>query len=358
MDRRFAFLFVVLFATGCKQDPYMSAHLEVLGAERRALEDRVIDLEIELERTQKRLEVKDGSGSSARRTREDRSQDTEAPVIQIPGLGDDLPSILRPPPVNEGQPADRVLPSPNGDSARTSPRYQLPIRPINVAARAPGDPRITHIALNPILTGGIDLDNKSGDDGLTIVLEPRNADNEFVPLAGPITVVLLDYTKRNEGSAALIARWKIDAPTVHKSIVNDEYAQGIQLRLPWSDHPPENSKLRLDIRYTTVDGRHLDARADVIVTLPGQSSARWTPRAPRSRNGYDHTPHDSQPPLNIARQPDTNKSAGSRRLPKATRAAFTIVTPAAEPVFDETPAPAESSSNPPASHRPTWQPNR
>jgi hypothetical protein len=360
MDRRFAFLFVVLVAAGCKQDPYMSAHLEVLGSERRALEDRVIDLEIELERSQKRLKEaqEDGSGSSSRRTRDTGSQDTEAPVIEIPGLDDDLPSILRPPPVDEGQPADRVLPSPNGDSARKSPRYQLPTRPINVTSRAPGDPRITHIELNPILTGGIDLDNTSGDDGLTIVLEPRNADNEFVPLAGPITVVLLDYAKRSEGSAALIARWKIDAPTVHKSIVNDEYGRGIQLRLPWSDGPPENSKLRLDIRYTTVDGRHLDAQADVFVTLPGQSSARWTPRAPRSSNGYDRAPHDGQPPVNIARQPSANKSAGSRGLPKATRAAFTIAPAAAEPVFGDTPGRTASSPGPPESNRPTWQPYR
>ena len=138
------------------------------------------------------------------------------------------------------------------------------------------------------LSGIADIrDESSGRTGqrLVIVLKPRNADNEFVPLAGPITVVLLDYAKRNQGSAALIARWKIDAPTVHNLILNDEYAQGIQLRLPWSDLPPENSKLRLDVRYTTADGRHLDTRADVFVTLPGQFSTRWTPRAPRSRNG-------------------------------------------------------------------------
>ena len=374
MDRRFAVLSVVLVAAGCQQNPYVSSHLEILSAERRALEDRVLDLEFELDRAQKRLDdYRDGrrgstsrrSGPTDRPSRDSGSQnavrgdDLMPPLIQIPGLDDDEPPTLQPPRVDEGQPADDVLPEPADDAAMKSPRYQKPTRSIAVTSRAPGDPRITHIELNPTLTGGTDFDQKLGDDGLVIVLEPRNADNEFVPLAGPITVVLLDYTKRNQGSAALIGRWKIDAPTVHKLILNDEYAQGIQLRLPWSDLPPENSKLRLDVRYTTADGRHLDTRADVFVTLPGQFSTRWTPRAPRSRNGYDPLPNNGQAPVNIARQPDANESAVSPRRPTVTQSAFTTVTRAAEPVADESPSLTESSPNPPKSKsRPIWQPFR
>ncbi len=63
MDRRFALLSVVLFAAGCQQSPYVSAHLEVLSAERRALEDRVLDLEFELDRAHKQLEDARDSGS-------------------------------------------------------------------------------------------------------------------------------------------------------------------------------------------------------------------------------------------------------------------------------------------------------
>jgi len=374
MDRRFAILSVVLVAAGCQQYPYVSSHLEILGAERRALEDRVLDLEFELDRAQKRLDdyrdggrgsTSRGSGPSERPSRDSRSQNADSgddvmpPTIQIPGLDDDEPPTLQPPRVDEGQPADGVLPGPGDDLAMRSPHYQKPTRSIAVTSRAPGDPRITHIELNPTLTGGSDFDNQSGDDGLIIVLEPRNADNEFVPLAGPITVVLLDYAKRNQGSAALIARWKIDASTVHKFILNDEDAQGIQLRLPWSDRTPENSKLRLDVRYTTADGRHLDALADVFVTLPGQFSTRWTPRAPSSRNGYDPSPDDVQAPVNIARQPDTNESAVSPRLPTVTQSAFTTVTRAAEPVSAEPPSQTESSPNPPETNsRPIWQPYR
>ncbi|MDP6467052.1 MAG: hypothetical protein QF918_04915 [Pirellulaceae bacterium] len=374
MDRRFAILSVVLVAAGCQQSPYVSSHLEILGAERRALEVRVLDLEFELDRAQKRLiDYQDGdrdatsrgSRSTERSSRDsgsqngDRGDDLMPPSIQIPGLGDDSPPTLEPPRVNEGRPADSVLPNSDGDSVMTSPRYQQPTRPIAITPRAPGDPRITHIELNPTLTGGTDFDRKSGDDGLIIVLEPRNADNEFVPLAGPITVVLLDYAKRNQGSAALIDRWKIDAPTVHKLMLNDQHVQGIQLRLPWSDRPPENSKLRLDVRYTTADGRHLDARSDVVVSLPGQYSARWTPRAPSSSSEHDPSPNDGQAPVNIARQPDMNESAGSPRMPTVTQSAFTIVSPATEPVSVGPTSQTGSSPIPPETgSRPTWQPIR
>ncbi len=344
MDRRFAFLScVVLLAAGCKQSPYVSSHLEILGAERRALEDRVLDLEFELAKKEKLLQSQGsagGSGSSERGPRpaasgrgSDRSSrspdpaddsDLGSPSIVIPGLDGDLSSPLEPPRVDEGQPADSVLPSPLGDSAMRSPRYQTPTRPASSRSRVPGDPRITHIKINPTLTGGTDFDRKSGDDGLVIVLEPRNADEEFVPLAGPITAVLLDYAKREEGAGAMVARWEIDAQNVHQAIVDDEYAKGIQLRLPWPDQLPEHSKLRLDVRYTTVDGRHLDARTDVHVTLPGQFSSRWTPRAP-STDGDDRETPGSQPPVNIAQQPGEKESARTNRTHNVVQSSFTTI---------------------------------
>jgi len=370
MDRRFTFIsVVVMFAAGCQQNPYVSSHLEILGAERRALEDRVLDLEFELERAEKKLKARNGgesSDASPRRSRpsprdaemEDEG-DLTSPLIITPGFDDDLPPTLEPPRVNEGRPTDGVLPIPSGDSASQSPRYQKPTRPIAVRSRGPGDPRITHIELNPTLTGGADFDRKSGDDGLVVVLEPRNADNEFVPLAGPVSVVVLDYAKRNEGTAAMVARWDVDAKNVHKAIVNDENGQGIQLRLPWPNAMPEHNKLRLDVRYTTADGRHLDSRADVYVTLPGQFSARWTPRAPRTSDGQEPAPNGNQSPVNIARQPESNESAANTHASDVVQSAFTTVARAAEIVSDE-PADikAKAADVSTAKSRPTWTPNR
>ena len=376
MDRRFTFLsFVVLLATGCQQNPYVSSHLEILGAERRALEDRVLDLEFELERAEKRLKDRgdnDSGSSTSRSSRpanrslrnsgagnsgEDDGSGFTSPSIVIPGQEDS--PLLEPPRVNEGRPVES-LPTPPGDSAMRSPRYQKPTRPISAASRGPGDPRITHIALNPTLTGGTDFDRKSGDDGLMVVLEPRNVDNEFVPLAGPITVVLLDYAKRDMGSDALVARWHIDAPNVHKAIVNDDDAQGIQLRLPWPDAAPEHSKLRLDVRYTTADGRHLDARADVYITMPGQFSARWTPRAPRSNSAPDATPSAGQEPVNVARQPDEKESAATTPTTDVIQSSFTTVSRAADIIADDAISPrvAEREEATESVGRPEWQPDR
>ncbi len=390
MDRRFAYLsLVVLIAAGCRQSPYVSSHLEILGAERRALEDRVLDLEFELERAEQKLQARGSdrdSGSEARSSQSrnsglgasDDEPDMTSPSIVIPGLEDGLPSTLEPPRVNEGRPTDTELPVPGGDSARRSPRYQTPTRQVAARSRGPGDPRITHIELNSTLTGGTDFDRKSGDDGLVIVLEPRNADNEFVPLAGPITAVLLDYAKRDQGTGALVARWEIDAKNVHKAIVNDDNARGIQLRLPWPGEAPEHSKLRLDVRYTTADGRRLDTRADVHITLPGQFSARWTPRAPRGPNNQGGPASGGQSPVNIAQQPGDNESAQRSRSSGVIQSAFTTVSPvpaskateAGPSVIKKTqaamPEASESEPGPQAKERkttmapprPTWQPVR
>ena len=49
---------------------------------------------------------------------------------------------------------------------------------------------------------------------------------------------------------------------------------------PWPDRPPENNRLHLFVRYTTRDGRKLEADQSVEVALPGEKAARWTPAGP------------------------------------------------------------------------------
>jgi hypothetical protein len=157
----------------------------------------------------------------------------------------------------------------------------------------------------------------------------------------------------------MVARWEIDAKNVHKAIVDDEFAQGIQLRLPWTDQMPEHSKLRLDVRYTTPDGRHLDARADVHITLPGQFSARWTPRAPRSPNDETGSPSGRQAPVNIAQQPKENESAKRSHAPAVIQSAFTTVAEAEEDgAGSATSATKTKPTAPESPTRPAWRPTR
>src|SRR6185503_16880184 len=60
----------------------------------------------------------------------------------------------------------------------------------NIAAQAKEpevtDKNVTHIQLNPLHTCGQDFDHAPGDDGISILIEPRNGANQFVPLARPV----------------------------------------------------------------------------------------------------------------------------------------------------------------------------
>lgn len=331
---------------GCRNDPYLNSHIEVLNAEKRALEDQLYELEYDYERKVAELEdakerlSKLGGGEGG------GSRPNQSPRIQLPDADDDFLD-LSPPTVTPGVPngARIELPTPNTGGRSTQRGIDTePVR-IGPALLEPDDPRITHIHIDPLHTGGSDFDQQPGDDGILVVLEPRNRNDAFVPLAGPLMVVVLDYVKRDAGAEARIAKWELTAQQVDRSLHNNSSQRGIYLRLPWGEERPESGKLMVAVRYTTADGRKLEATRDIFVTLPGQLSQRWTPR---SATG----PEEDKPQsgINIARQPSATDGASVTPTPPRREPVAGLIAP----VSHETPEPP-SADSPPA---PTWHPYR
>jgi hypothetical protein len=138
------------------------------------------------------------------------------------------------------------------------------------------DAEVTHIVLNQKLTGGFDFDkSKTGDEGVTVVIEPRNGDGAYVPLSGELTVVLLDPAE--EGEAQRIARFDFDAIEASRHLRKSLLGKGIHLDLRWPDQAPRHEIVRIAVRYTTPEGRKLEARRDVKIVLPIEAGGRWTP---------------------------------------------------------------------------------
>ncbi len=301
-------LATVLLLAGCQNDPYLASHIEILNAEKRALEDQLYELEYDFERklaelkeAQERLSQLDDQQTPTRSSRDTMT----APRVEMPADDDDFLDF-NPPTVTPGVSDEPRIELPRPDRRSGSLRHNSSSEPTPTSLMLiePDDPRITHIHINPSRTGGVDLDQMPGDDGITIVLEPRNKSDAFVPLAGPLSIVALDYAQRDAGSAARVARWELTAQQVERALRNQGSERGIYLRLPWTEQPPTNSKLLLAVRYTTADGRKLEARRDVFVTLPGQVSQRWTPRSSPADTGSD-----PQKGINVARQPSTTDGA-------------------------------------------------
>ncbi|MCA9120108.1 MAG: hypothetical protein H6822_23640 [Planctomycetaceae bacterium] len=337
---------ICALTSGCRNDPHINAHIEVLNAERRALEDQLYELEYNYERKVAELDEANAKLRELRSEEPPSQRSSSTPRVEIPDDEDNFLD-LSPPSVTPGVPDEPKIELPEpGNSGQTTSRG-LRTEPVAVGPTLldPDDPRITHIHIDPLHTGGSDFDQKPGDDGVMVVIEPRNRNDAFVPLAGPLTVVVLDYAKREAGDEARIAKWDLSAQQVDRSLHNNSSQRGIYLRLPWSGVRPESNKLMVAVRYTTADGRKLEATRDIYITLPGQLSQRWTPRSSSDSDG-----DEGQSSINIARQPSATD--GASNIPTPPRREPTVGPIAPISYEESTPT---STDEPPT---PTWRPYR
>jgi len=299
-----------LVAAGCRTAPANKA----LERENRYLEDTINELEHVLDRTQDSLDkcrlnsaAAAGPETPARRNGTQRpagSPDTSAPPAvrgpelspfrepphAPPGSGPaglptvEIPSQPLPPgqipeqlkgtrPGEPLEPGKSIRP---GDSKGAGRRRAPPgaredgrvlaAGATAVPARA-DSAAVARITLNRTLTGGFDLGDPPGDDGLAVVVEPRDARGKLVPAAGPISVALVDPGLAQ--SAARVAQWDLTAGQVAALYRRIPEGEGFFLRLAWPSARPVHSRLHLFVRYTTRDGRQLEARRELDVALPG-----------------------------------------------------------------------------------------
>jgi hypothetical protein len=171
----------------------------------------------------------------------------------------------------------------------------------------PVDARVTHIVFNSRLTGGVDLNGRPGDEGLMLVVEPRNADGQYVPLPGEVSIVVLDRSKT--GQDARVARWDYESVETSRFLRKTLFGRGIHLELPWPNQPPESERLEVHVRYTTVDGRKLEAEREVQVDPLDQAAGGWTP-ASKPLAAQSAVPEQPGPPDTGSRLAVADDSSG------------------------------------------------
>ena len=278
---------------GCRRDPYVDVYFDMLNTEKRLLEDRLFEAEYNYERALRELQAcrTKSAPSRARETRDE--DDRRAPPIEAP----DLPEIELPPgfsssdvrwsdrrarPVGTGV-APRFSdqfsdPSDQGEIVRSGRDRADPAPP--AGTRPPADQRVVAIDLNARRTGGIELDGMPGDDGISVLIEPRNAAGQFVAKSAAISIVLLDPLQRDE--QARFARWDFDLSAAQRMMQTQGSDRGLHVQVPWTDAPPTTDRLHLFVRYSTEDGRVLESDREIVLRLPGLVADRWTPRADSS----------------------------------------------------------------------------
>jgi hypothetical protein len=267
-------------------------------------------------------------------------RDSEAPRLP-PAPGVPSGDLVEPPPG-----VAPTLRAPGTSREPSSPRRSSPPRPKEVfegpaitQASAVSEPRsrtrdmenpperlnpdltIDRIVLNEAMSGGLNLDGKPGDELLGVAIEQRDAKDARMIAPGDVSIVVVDPAL--DGKASKIARWDFDSEEVARHVRRNREGAALQFELPWPKLPA-HSDLRLFVRFTTYDGRKLEANLPIEVEL--------------------------------------TESGGWKQKPEVAPAVHEEAEPPA-PSQTDAPAPpnpeeAPTSEPPPAARRSKWAPNR
>ncbi len=118
-------------------------------------------------------------------------------------------------------------------------------------------------------SGGANYDNKPGDDGVTVYLQPIDRDGDVVKVAGEIRIQLYDLAAAP--GRQLIGEYRVPAEECGSHWYGKLLTQHFTVKCPWPSGPPEHSNIT--IRATFIDdltGNVMTAQEAVEVALPAK----------------------------------------------------------------------------------------
>lgn len=114
------------------------------------------------------------------------------------------------------------------------------------------------------LTGGTDIDGCYGDDGLMVVVEPRDCQDETLKAPGSLHVLAMEIN--SQGIKTPIGAWDVAPDQLHRSWRKGLMGNGYTVTLPFQALP-STENVRVTARFVMPDGRVFEADKDVKVRL-------------------------------------------------------------------------------------------
>jgi len=114
-------------------------------------------------------------------------------------------------------------------------------------------------------TGGLDEDKCQGDEGILVVIVPRDGDDSAVKAAGQARVTALQLTP--EGVKLPLSTWDVSSTYLRRNWRTGLLSSGYYVALPWQV-VPQSDKLRVVVQFQTPDGAFFEAERDIQVRLP------------------------------------------------------------------------------------------
>lgn len=290
---------------GCKTD----VHSQLLERELRLQEDQIYCLQDKLENKCYQLDQLNDENASLRRqlgivdndpagmspgptsSRPARGPTPAEPLlvppaVELPSIsgGDDGPSFS-PPAARSGSPRARgeTLPNPGGIAPPTlegvpplpqesgSRGAGRPIRQLSFSESVAGEGTLTHLVINRTKTLCYDADGDGISEGLTLVVEPRDADERLVAVAGDLAVTVYEppHNAQQTVPGQPLASWAIPAAEAMRHFRRTSRARGLHFVLPWPAAAPHSRQVRVVTQLTRFDGSQLEAEAVASVRSAG-----------------------------------------------------------------------------------------
>jgi hypothetical protein len=285
----------IVLICGCKSD----VHHQLLERELRLQEDQIYCLQDKLQTQYYELDTLTDENASLRKQLgiiDDSSSNTKLPsptsaqpLLVPPHV--DVPSFdgggsnsnsngpvfgADPPSTSGSQKSSNSLPNPSGDMAPPTlegvpPLPQdsgkrgasRPIRQLSFAESVGHQSDLTHLVINHEKTVCYDADGDGFPEGVTLVVEPRDADERLVTTAGDIYVAAYEPTATAQEASLgrQFAEWTIPAAKAHQHFRRTSRARGLHFVLPWPTTAPEKTPIRISVQLTQFDGSTIETEA-------------------------------------------------------------------------------------------------
>jgi hypothetical protein len=163
---------------------------------------------------------------------------------------------------------------------RQDSAHGVPILPPEIASPLFGLKRLT-LGRG---TGGIDNDNRPGDEALQVVVEPRDGDDHVVKVPGSLHITATEIN--TQGLKHALCWWALTPEQLRPTWTQGLLSTGYTVVLPWTVFP-HCENVRVTAQFKLADGRCFEADKDVKIRLlpiaphPQQAPAGMLP-APNS----------------------------------------------------------------------------
>jgi len=129
------------------------------------------------------------------------------------------------------------------------------------------------------LTGGYRNNPKSlYDDSVQFLIEPKDADGHAIKVPGSVHIELFEYAAN--GVKVPLSAWDISQRELRRSWDQPLFGgPSYRILVPFKALPA-NERMRVVVRFTTLDGKLYEAEKDFTIRLPGPGAAPLMPMAP------------------------------------------------------------------------------